>query len=523
MDCLPVTRGGMRKFWIFASVALTAQCAGLLIYSHALYAHFDLSEDFAHNAQAWFLIGHGDLSPLDTVRIPTTPFWRDHFDLILWPLSLLELAERSPFSLLVVQDLALVAAEVVTVFWIVSVCSEHLEQGWPRTGAVLAATALLMANPWWYEAASFDVHLPSLGLFLVVLTAYSLWRGRYRRAVTAAVLCVFFGTVVVELVVFVGLAALCSRRVRRAGGLRTTLTLATGAAIWVVAASAIGADQASNLSTQYSYLAGSASHAGVLLIVGGTAAHPSRLFGVLAARWHPIVREVLASGVVGVVTPWGALVSIGVLVPAVLAGSPTYIAADNGFQTLPVVPFIIVGSVMVLTRLGKRPAISRGIAPLAVDRTRIPVALIRRRRVIALALAIVLLTGGIIQSWRVERTIPKTWFQVSTPAAAALLRAERSTPSTAEVVASNGVMGRFADRRLIYPLERVPQRVPVLDKTVVFVIAPAQGIEALSASAAMADIRYLRQSLHARVLATRDGISVLEWHPPLLLTRITLP
>ncbi len=174
-----------------------------------LYAHFDLSEDFAHNAQAWFLIGHGDLSPLDTVRIPTTPFWRDHFDLIVWPLSLLELVEGSPFSLLVVQDLALVAAEVVTVFWVVGVCSEHLEQGWPRTGAALAATALLVADPWWYEAASFDVHLPPLGLFLVMLTAYPLWCGRYRRAVTAAALCVLFGAVVVELVVFVALAGLC--------------------------------------------------------------------------------------------------------------------------------------------------------------------------------------------------------------------------------------------------------------------------------------------------------------------------
>jgi len=513
----------MRRFWVCAAIALTAQCAGLLTYSYMLYAHFDLSEDFAHNAQAWFLIGHGDLSPLDTVRIPTTPFWRDHFDLILWPLSLLELVERSPFSLLVVQDLALVAAEVVTVFWVVGVCSEHLEQGWPCTGAALAATALLLANPWWYEAASFDVHLPPLGLFLVMLTAYSLWCGRYRRAVTAAVLCVLFGAVVVELVVFVALAGLCSRRVRRAGGLRTALMLAAGAATWVVGASAIGADQASNLSTQYSYLAGSASHAGVLPIVGGAAAHPSRLLGVLAARWHPIVREFLASGVVGVLTPWGAFVSIGILAPAALAGSPTYIAVDNGFQTLAVVPFIIVGSVMVLTRLGKRPAISTENPPAADDSPRIPFALVRRRRAIALVLAMALLVGGIFQSLRVERTIPKTWFRVSTPAAAALLRAERSTPSTAEVVASNGVMGRFADRRLIYPLERVPEKVPVLGKTVIFVIAPAQGIEALPASAAVADIRYLRQSLHARVLATRNGISVLEWHPSLLPTRITLP
>jgi len=211
------------------------------------------------------------------------------------------------------------------------------------------------------------------------------------------------------------------------------------------------------------------------------------------------------------------------LAPAALAGSPTYIAVDNGFQTLAVVPFIIVGTVMVLTRLGKRPAISTENPPAADDSPRIPFALVRRRRAIALVLAMALLVGGIFQSLRVERTIPKTWFRVSTPAAAALLRAERSTPSTAEVVASNGVMGRFADRRLIYPLERVPQKVPVLGKTVIFVIAPAQGIEALPASAAVADIRYLRQSLHARVLATRNGISVLEWHPSLLPTRITLP
>src|SRR5208282_6886371 len=100
--------GAMRRFVprrlpppnVFGTVALVLVClqlVGLILYSWYLYQHFDLLQDFAHNAQAWYLIGHGHLLPLDTVRYPTTPFLRDHLDLVMWPLSLLHVLSGSPF------------------------------------------------------------------------------------------------------------------------------------------------------------------------------------------------------------------------------------------------------------------------------------------------------------------------------------------------------------------------------------------------------------------------------------------
>ena len=49
----------LHLFWKIAYSLAAVQLAGLITYSWYLYQHFDLLEDFAHNAQAWYLIGHG--------------------------------------------------------------------------------------------------------------------------------------------------------------------------------------------------------------------------------------------------------------------------------------------------------------------------------------------------------------------------------------------------------------------------------------------------------------------------------
>ena len=200
-------------FWTIALVLLTVQLAGLIFYSWYLYRRFDLLEDFAHNAQAWYLISHGTLSPLDTIRIPSTLFLRDHFDLVMWPLSLLHFISGSPFWLLVVQDIAVVVAELITLLWVWSLISSRLDRH--RTAAGLLAVIVLMANAWWYETVSFDVHMTPLGLPLLVLVGYYLASGRWTRAAVAAAACVLFGAVVVELLLFVGVGGLIALAARR--------------------------------------------------------------------------------------------------------------------------------------------------------------------------------------------------------------------------------------------------------------------------------------------------------------------
>src|ERR1700721_1622968 len=312
----------MRRFWLAACVVLTLQLIALLAYSTHLYERFDVSVDFAHNAQAWYLIGHGNLSPVDTVRITATPFWRDHFDLIIWLLSLLRWISPGPVVLLWVQDVAIVAAELVTLFWVASICTERLDRY--RDIAGIVALVALLATPGWYETTSFDVHMPPLGLPLVILTGYSFWKGRFRRAVIAASISLLFGAVVAEVVVLVGLAALCSRQVRHNRGARWAAVVAGIGVVWIVIVNVIGANQASNLAANYGYLAGNAKKVTVPGIVRGVLLHPSRVTHVLSQRWQALVFELAPPGLVGLLTPWGLLLFLGLLLPPALPKTPAH-------------------------------------------------------------------------------------------------------------------------------------------------------------------------------------------------------
>ena len=164
----------MGVFWLVSAVVLLAQLIGLLLYSNYLYERFDVSTDFAHNVQAWYLIGHGDLSPIDTIRLITTPFWRDHFDLIIWVLSPLSRIWPEGVGLLWIQDLAIVATEAITLLWVAAICTEQLRKR--RNVVAIVALVALVANPWWYWTVSFDIHMPPLGAPFVVFAAYSFWK-----------------------------------------------------------------------------------------------------------------------------------------------------------------------------------------------------------------------------------------------------------------------------------------------------------------------------------------------------------
>ncbi len=200
---------GMRTFWLVCATVLVAQLVGLVVYSAYLYRRFDLTDDFATYAQAWWAIGHGHLDPIDTIQTPTYPFWQSHFELAMWPIALIGRVWPHSVQLLWLQDLALVATEWLAMAWVAAICAAR--SGRTRTVVALVALAFLVVNPWWYLAASFDVHFETLGLPFVVLSGYSLWRGRPRTAVVAAAVGLLFGDVVALAVLCVGIAALVSR------------------------------------------------------------------------------------------------------------------------------------------------------------------------------------------------------------------------------------------------------------------------------------------------------------------------
>jgi hypothetical protein len=510
----------LELFWKVALTAVAAQLAVLIGYSWYLYHRFDLLEDFAHNAQAWYLIGHGDLSPLDTVRIPSTPFLRDHLDLVMWPLSLLHVVSGSPFSLLVVQDVAVAVAELITLRWVWSLLSERLHRH--RTAAGLLALVVLMANAWWYETVSFDIHLTPLGLPLLLAVGYFLSRRQWARAAVAAAACVLFGAVVTEILAFVGIAGLVvliARRPRDTRGIVTALVITVAAASWVLIVTGVGANKASNLASQYSYLVADNGHAGTFALLSGAVRHPVRVLRMLGKRAHAMARPLITSGIVGILSPIGLIMSIGTLVPAALAVSPSFSSVNDSFQTLAVVPFVLVGDVIVLLRLGAWIGARGSATPRATHGA-------GRRTIhggaVVWGLACLLAVVAVAQDARLLVHLRQTWWTVSPAAAVALHTGLDHAPAAEEVISSNGVVGRFSQRRYVYPLQLSPQTIPVKTSDVVLVIATS-GNEALTRPQVAADLRFAVAGLHARRLSHSPGVSTFRWQVPPGQSSVTFP
>ena len=88
------------------------------------------------------------------------------------------------------------------------------------------------------------------------------------------------------------------------------------------------------------------------------------------------------------------------------------------------------------------------------------------------------------------------WLRVPAGAAATLSRIEPLIPGSAEVIVSQGVVGRFADRTDVRILLG-PGYQPVSRKDVWFVVLPTYGVETQSTGSAMATVAELAGPLHA--------------------------
>jgi uncharacterized membrane protein len=519
----------MRTFWLVLVVVLAAQFVGLAVYSAYLYRRFDLTDDFATYAQAWWAIGHGHLDPIDTIQTPTYPFWQSHFELAMWPIALIGRVWPHPVQLLWLQDLALVATEWLAMVWVAALCATRAGRG--RTAVALVALAFLVVNPWWYLAASFDVHFETLGLPFVVLSGYSLWRGRPRTAVVAAVVGVLFGDVVALAALCVGIAGLLSRRARQASGWVAPLTVTILSAGFLLLATALGANKGSGIVTNYGWLVGAAPDASSGWVLAHLALHPFHVLHELFDRIGGIGRVIASAGLVGVVTPWGFFVALGILGPTALNANKAFLSPTIAFQTLAVIPFVFVGSVMVLLRIARRtPAPGTGpeavpAPPREADAVAPSDGAAGRpwRPIVASALAVVLVILALVQSGPLYRTIRTDWWRVDAASAAALATATDRVPPGAEAVVSQGVIGRFAGRSELYPLLAAPQRFPVDAREVDFVIVPSAGIESIPAASAQAVRASLLEHERASLVFDSDGVTVLRWHPPPGVSSIVLP
>jgi hypothetical protein len=474
-----------RHLRIAGLVAIGTQLVGTLVLSTFLFHRFHLIEDFGIFNQAWTLIGQGHLNPYNSIY--GFPFYKSHFELIMWPLALLHVVTSQPVVLLWFQDLTACGAELVVFFWIV----EHLEDHHVPRGVGLgfggAALAALLVNPLLWSTVSFDFHFESTATLFAVLAARSLYRGRFTTGwiwIGATLLC---GDVAALYVVGLGLSALLAGGAVRRQGLPV---LATGAA-WLAFIALIGANRGSSLN-DYAYLAGRAKlprGGGLALAAAGALTHPGRVLHIVRFRLRAIWDAVEPAGVIGLASPWGFGVPVVVLVSSALNSSTNYIGSP--FQNFALLPFLLFGTVSVLVWLSARLR----------DRWVVPV-------VVGAVLVLVALITGANASGAMVRTAVDTG---PTASQAAVLRSVLPRiPEDAEVASSLRVIGRFSSRPLVYLILPSADALPANSRDVVVVLAVTSGIDATPPGQAASSITALRARYHAETLVDADGITVLR-------------
>jgi hypothetical protein len=499
---------GFALVWRIGLGVFALQLIGLLVYSVHIWRRFDLTSDFATFQQAWEQIATGHFSPyLSTFayNYPSYgyPFWQSHFELLMWPLALLWYVSSSSLDLLVVQDLVLVGSGLVVLRWGLELAERHWPErtrGAPWVGVGLLV--ILVVNPWVYWTASYDFHFQPIACFFTLLAGRDIWAGR-RRAwwwVAVVLLC---GDVAATYIVALGIGALLAgRRTRRDGGIATVLGV-----VWLGVIGIVGSGKGSTLSVSYGYLAdGHVGNglSGIIEIAKSLVHHPTRAWRALKPRWHQMWKYVASTGTLGALSAVGLPMTLIVLGSNGLNSSGVFIGADATFQSLAAVFATAVGAVMVVTWLARRGRAGLVVAALV-------------------GVAMVVQAGVVSAQW--THKAPDAFLLVPAMTADQLGSIEHRIPSSAEVVVSQGVIGRFGGHQWVYPYLDAfvdGQTVPVQAKTVAFVFTDV-GLESASAAGTAAAEALVGQHLHATLLASGSGVVAYLWHPPAGTTSLTLP
>ncbi len=258
------------------------------------------------------------------------------------------------------------------------------------------------------------------------------------------------------------------------------------------------ADAGAPLARHYGYLVAGAAGSQLTTggLVKGLARHPLSLVRTLWAKHIDVLANLLPAGLLGL----GYLRLLPLMLVVLLANTLSSGArfAEPLFQTLPVYVLLPVGSVAVLAWLAAR----------------------HRRTALVLAGLLVVQALGWAAVWG-PRT-PLQWLRVSSPAAVTLAAVQARIPAAAEVIASQGVVGRFSGRADVHELAHTGST-PITSRDVWFVITPSAGVELEPVASALALIGELAGPLHATLAGHGHGVWAFRWHPPPGVRTLRIP
>lgn len=489
-----------RRTFLVAKVFLLLQFLWIFSFSLREYADGVLTLDFAIFNQARWSIAHGNLNPVDSLN--GFQYWRSHGEFIMWPVALATKVLPGPGALwlLLLQDAAIFGCGWMTLRISQEIIGKQEDQ---RQRCILGifVSSLILLNPWIYETGAFDFHFEALGTFFSLLALSDLRTGRYRRVTLWSVLVLSTGAVSAFYLVGVGIAGFLSYRSVR---YKAALAVLLGGLGWILLLGALNANEGSFLAAGYGYLAGPAHGTGNFSVAGiahAALTHPTAALRQLLRVSQDIWANLSPVGIIGILSPLGFGITLTVLLPNSLYHGTLF--AVPGFQNFPVYPFVLIGTVQVLTLAGRGRAM-RG-HPIVLRR--------------AACACLASLSVGWALAWLPE--YPSQWLRVTPAGAAALAEARQIIPRSAEVVASQGVVGRLSGRRWVYAISGSPLTVPIRAKLVFFVVTPSQGIEepVQNSESLLAQIATIPGS---QLLEHRAGVWVFSWSPPASVKSVKL-
>ena len=485
------TAGSLNLVRTIGYAVLGLELIAFLAWSAILYDRFAVTFDFATYSQPWFLIAHGNLDPYSTLG--GIPFWQSDSEFVPWLLAPLYWVWHNDMLLLWLQDISVVGAEAVAFTWIYELARRRCQD---RDAAWLAGLGLvlLVANPWIWWTVSFDVHEEPLVIGFTVLLAWDLARGK-RRAWAWVVPVLAGGAPSATYLIGIGAGGMLADRRSRLTGAAMML-VGIGYTVLVVL---VHGDAGVPLPRHYGYLATANGYvpAGLTFasLVKGMASHPLRMLGTLWAKRMDGIANLAPAGLLGIAAPIVLPLTLLILFENNLSAGLEFSAPS--FQSLPIYVLLPVGTVAVLGSAAQR---HRRIVPL-------------------LGCLLMAQTLGWAAVWG-TRT-PTQWLRVPGPTASTLAGIEARIPASAEVIASQGTVGRFSRRTHVYALY-APGPLPVSGETW-FIITPQVGIETLSTASSMALINELTGPLNATLISHADGVWAFRWSPPPGVRTVTVP
>jgi hypothetical protein len=507
-------------------IVIIVQLLIYCVFSFIEYSRFDETWDFSIYNQAWYLIAHGNLNPFVTTL--AYPFWRNHAEFIMWPLSLLYWIFPSPSTLLYVQDITVVSGELAAFLWIADRLSKRGKVSNLQSTILLVGLLMLVLNPWTLWSIGFDFHTETLAPSAVIMAAWNFDKGR-KRAWIWVLIVIAFGDV--EATYLAGLAAslfLAKKGWRNPRILFDSIILFGLGVGWLMFISAVGGDKGSGLVEGYSYLVQSGQATGQLSsgkLLFLLATHPVSSIGVLWHRRNNIYGNLAPEGLIGFFTPWGFGVPfIGLIENNLhqygLFGVP-------GFQSMIIYGFAAVGTTDMLSYLVQSRGVRRFLTPKKI---RMLPRSVNRLINLRLRTIITLLSGFLILNSLIWAIIwypagVSHWIRVPAATAGELDKISQIIATQGhddEIIVDQGVAGHFSGRQNVH-LIMGPGNYPLDTPVVWFIMTPYAGVEINSVASQLGMINEIANEPGAHLVAHGDGAWLFKWTHPRKVTEIDFP